>query len=140
MESLKLPQDIEACIYLTKLKEFENYIQNEYVIGINLVSDLFSKLFAMPRAKDIVDSIRMTTEASNILRTIKSKKLWHKFTEEMLQRRSGELDSRNHNKPMFRKSVLFKIGFTKVIQISHGRTKEYLERTKNKVQAPQTTL
>ena len=73
-------------MYLTELREFENYIQNEYVIGVNLVTDLFSKLFALPRAKDVVDSIKMTTEALNILRTIKSKKLWAKFTEEMFEK------------------------------------------------------
>ena len=56
------------------MREFETYIQNEYVIGVNMVTDLFSKLFSQPRAKDIVDSVRMTTEALNILRTIKSKK------------------------------------------------------------------
>ena len=52
-ESLKLPEDIEACIYLTELKQFESYIQTQYVIGINLVSDLFSKLFAKARAKNL---------------------------------------------------------------------------------------
>ena len=85
-ESLKLTQDSDACLYLTELREFETYIQNEYVIGINMVTDLFSKLFAQPRARDIVDSVKMTTEALNILRTIKSKKLWQKFTEEMLEK------------------------------------------------------
>ena len=73
-------------MYLTELREFEIYIQTEYDIGVNLVHDLFSKLFAMPRAKDIVDSIKMSTEALNILRTIKNKKLWTKFTEEMLEK------------------------------------------------------
>ena len=53
---------------------------------MNLVTDLFSKLFALPKAKDVQDSIKMTTEALNILRTIRSKKLWHKFTEEMLEK------------------------------------------------------
>ena len=85
-DSLKLPQDSEACLYLTELREFEQYIQNEYVIGVNLVTDLFSKLFALPRARDIVDSVKMTTEALNILRTIRNKKLWPKFTEEMLEK------------------------------------------------------
>ena len=47
---------------------------------------MFSKLFALPRAKDIASSIKMSTEALNILTTIKSKKLWSKFTEEMLEK------------------------------------------------------
>ena len=55
-------------------------------MGINLVNDLFSKLFNMPRAKDISESIKMSTEALNILRTIKGKKLWPKFSEEHLEK------------------------------------------------------
>ena len=68
------------------MKEFESYIQAEYILGINLVNDLFSKLFSMPKAKDISESIKMSTEALNILRTIKGKKLWPKFSEEHLEK------------------------------------------------------
>ena len=48
--SLKISQDLEACLYLTELKEFESYIQAEYILGVNLLNDLFSKLFAMSKA------------------------------------------------------------------------------------------
>ena len=72
-------------MYLTEFRQFEAYIQTEYVIGVNLVTDLFSKLFSLHRAKDIASSIKMSTEALNILRTIKGKKLWSKFTDEMLE-------------------------------------------------------
>ena len=85
-DSLKISQDLEACLYLSELKEFESYIQAEYILGINLLNDLFSKLFSMPRAKDISESIKMSTEALNILRTIKGKKLWPKFSEEHLEK------------------------------------------------------
>ena len=40
----------------------------------------------MPKAKDISESIKMSTEALNILRTIKGKKLWPKFSEEHLEK------------------------------------------------------
>ena len=80
-DSLKIPQDQESCLLLRELKEFEAYISAQYKIGINLLEDLLSKLFAMGKAEDTADSIRMITEALNVLRTIKSKKLWTKFIE-----------------------------------------------------------
>ena len=45
-ESLKQKQDIESCIYMTTLVEFENYFKSTYIIGQNLVQDLLSRLFA----------------------------------------------------------------------------------------------
>ena len=96
--SLKISQDLQACLYLTELKEFESYIQAEYILGVNLLNDLFSKLFAMFKAKDISESIKMSTEALNILRTIKSKNLWSKFTEEHLDKIISRcLLKRDHN-------------------------------------------
>jgi hypothetical protein len=72
-DSLKINQDSEACLYLTELRQFESYIQAEYILGINLVNDLFSKLFNLPKAKDVPESIKMCTEALNILRTTKER-------------------------------------------------------------------
>ena len=44
-ESLKIQADIDACMFLTGLKEFESYISTEYIVGVNMLNDLFSKLF-----------------------------------------------------------------------------------------------
>ena len=72
-ESLKIQADIDACMFLTGLKEFESYISTEYIVGVNMLNDLFSKLFAMNKASDISESITMSTEALNIIRTVKGK-------------------------------------------------------------------
>merc|ERR1712030_30803 len=80
-ESLKIQADIDACMYLNGLKEFEQYISTEYIVGVNMLNDLFSKLFNTSRASDIGESIGMSTEALNIIRTVKSRNLWEKFND-----------------------------------------------------------
>ena len=85
-ESLKIQTDIDACMFLNGLKEFEQYISTEYIVGVNMLNDLFSKLFAMNRANDISESITMSTEALNIIRTDKSKNLWEKFNDTHLDK------------------------------------------------------
>ena len=72
-ESLKIQADIDAFMFLTGLKEFESYISTEYIVGVNMLNDLFSKLFTMNKASDISESITMTTEALNIIRTAKAR-------------------------------------------------------------------
>merc|ERR1711895_332917 len=46
-----------------------------------MLNDLFSKLFNTSRASDIGESIGMSTEALNIIRTVKSRNLWEKFND-----------------------------------------------------------
>merc|ERR1711888_160526 len=85
-ESLKIQTDIEATMFLNGLKEFEQYISTEYIVGVNMLNDLFSKNFAMNRANDISESITMSTEALSIIRTVKSKNLWEKFNDTHLDK------------------------------------------------------
>ena len=85
-ESLKIQADIDACMFLTGLKEFESYISTEYIVGVNMLNDLFSKLFTMNKASDISESITMTTEALNIIRTVKARNLWEKFNDTHLDK------------------------------------------------------
>ena len=85
-ESLKIQTDIDACMFLNGLKEFEQYISTEYIVGVNMLNDLFSKLFAMNKANDISESITMSTEALNIIRTVKNKNLWEKFNDTHLDK------------------------------------------------------
>merc|ERR1712030_113753 len=80
-DSLKIQADVDACIYLNDLKEFEQYISTEYIVGVNMLNDLLSKLFSTNKASDIVESIGMSTEALNIIRTVKSRGLWEKFSD-----------------------------------------------------------
>merc|ERR1711936_527113 len=80
-ENLKIQADVDACIYLNGLKEFEQYISTEYIVGVNMLNDLLSKLFSTNKASDIVGSIGMSTEALNIIRTVKSRGLWEKFSD-----------------------------------------------------------
>ena len=85
-ESLKIQADIDACIFLNGLKEFEQYISTEYIVGVNMLNDLFSKLFAMSKANDMSESITMSTEALNIIRTVKNRNLWEKFNDTHLDK------------------------------------------------------
>ena len=64
-ESLKQKQDIESCIYMTTLSEFENYFKLTYIIGQNLVQDLLSRLFAKAKPYSYEESIRNITSALN---------------------------------------------------------------------------
>ena len=41
-ESLKMKQDIESCIFMTSFSEFEAYFVNTYIVGSNIVQDLWS--------------------------------------------------------------------------------------------------
>merc|ERR1711888_126784 len=85
-ESLKIQTDIDACMFLNGLKEFEQYILTEYIVGVNMLNDLFSKLFAMNKANDMSESITMSNEALNIIRTVKSKNVWEKFNDTHLDK------------------------------------------------------
>ena len=51
-----------------------------------MLNDLFSKLFAMNKANDISESITMSTEALNIIRTVKNRNLWEKFNDTHLDK------------------------------------------------------
>ena len=73
-------------MFLNGLKEFESYISTEYIVGVNMLNDLFSKLFAMNKASDISESITMSTEALNIIRTVKARNLWEKFNDTHLDK------------------------------------------------------
>ena len=75
MESLKQKQDIESCIYMTTLSEFENYCKSTYIIGQNLVQDLLSTLFAKAKPYSYEESIRNITSTLNVLKILKTKKL-----------------------------------------------------------------
>merc|ERR1712082_510334 len=86
VKSLKIQADIEACMFLNDLKEFEQYISTEYIVGVNMLNDLFSKLFTMNKATDMGESIAMSTEALNIIRTVKNRNLWDKFNDTHLDK------------------------------------------------------
>merc|ERR1712030_79558 len=85
-ESLKIQADIDTCMFLNGLKEFEQYISTEYIVGVNMLNDLFSKLFTMSKASDMSKSIAMSTEALNIIRTVKNRNLWEKFNDTHLDK------------------------------------------------------
>ena len=51
-----------------------------------MLNDLFSKLFAMNKANDKSESITMSTEALNIIRTVKARNLWEKFNDTHLDK------------------------------------------------------
>ena len=85
-KSLKRQVDIEACMFLNSLSEFEAYISTEYIVGVNMLNDLFSKLFSMSKAENIPESIARITEAMNVVRTVKARSLWVKFNETHLDK------------------------------------------------------
>ena len=80
-ESLKMKQDIESCIFMTTLAEFEAYFVNTYIVGSNLVQDLLSRLFSKPRPHSYEDSIRNITSGLNGLKILKKKKLEKNLTD-----------------------------------------------------------
>ena len=51
-----------------------------------MLNDLFSKLFAMNKANDMSESITMSTEALNIIRTVQARNLWEKFNDTHLDK------------------------------------------------------
>ena len=63
-ESLKMKQDIESCIFMTSLGEFEAYFVNTYILGSNLLSRLFNK--AKPQSYE--DSTSNITSGLNGLK------------------------------------------------------------------------
>ena len=80
-ESLRMKQDIESCIYMTTMSEFENYFKSTYIIGCNLVQDLLSRLFAKSKPFSYEESIRNITSALNGLKILKTKKLERNLTD-----------------------------------------------------------
>ena len=45
--------DVDSSSMMTSLQEFEAYIRANYISGINLLTDLFSELFKMPKASTL---------------------------------------------------------------------------------------
>ena len=72
-----MKQDIESCIFMTSLGEFEAYFVNTYILGSNLLSRLFNK--AKPQSYE--DSIRNITSWLNGLKILKKKKLEKNLTD-----------------------------------------------------------
>ena len=77
---MRIKQDKNSCVYLSSLREFKAYIEPTYIVGINLITNLFSAMTM------IQDSIKMMTEAMSVLRTIKGKELLSKLSEEHLDK------------------------------------------------------
>ena len=48
--------DIETCASMTSLSKFESYIHASFIAGLNLLTDLFSVLFEMPKATSMEES------------------------------------------------------------------------------------
>ena len=71
-----MQQDQDSCLFVTELSEFEQYIMSQYILGLNMIEDLLSKLFGMSRPNSSTDSVKNTTEAINVFKTIKSKTSW----------------------------------------------------------------
>ena len=57
-----------------------------YIAGTNLLTDLFSVLFEMPKATSMEESQKRINEALNVLRIIKKRDLWEKLTQEHIDR------------------------------------------------------
>ena len=55
-QSLRMKVDTETCASMTSLGEFESYINASYIAGINLLTDLFSVLFEMPKVTSMEES------------------------------------------------------------------------------------
>ena len=81
-----MQDDIESCLFMTSLGEFETYMKTTYIVGLNMVEDLLSRLFEMGKPANYTESIRGITEALNALKTIRVKKLDGKFTEVHLEK------------------------------------------------------
>jgi hypothetical protein len=80
-ESLKMEEDKNATKYMDSLGEFEFYISNTYVAGLNLIDDLLSELMKKEMPSSASQSIANIQEALVVMKTIKKKKLSPKFTE-----------------------------------------------------------
>ena len=85
-QSLRMRVDIETCASMTSLSEFESYIHASYIAGLNLLTDLFSVLFEMPKATSMEESQKRINEALNVYRIIKKRDLWEKLTQEHIDR------------------------------------------------------
>ena len=72
---LKIPQDIEACLYMDNLSQFETYINTSYIAGMSMIDDLVSELIKKAPPNTYDDSIKNTTEALVVMKTVKQKKL-----------------------------------------------------------------
>ena len=84
-ESLKIPQDIEACLYMDNLSQFETYINTSYIAGMSMIDDLLSELIKKAPPKTYNDSIKNMTEALVVKKSVKQKKLTGKVTERHLE-------------------------------------------------------
>ena len=84
-ESLKLPQDQEAVLYMTSLAEFESYFRATYIVGQNLVQNLLSRLFDKQKPATYEESIRNITSALNGMKILKTKKLERNITDIQLE-------------------------------------------------------
>ena len=84
-DSLKIPQDIEACLYMDNLSQFETYINASYIAGMSMIDDLLSELIKKAPPKTYDDSIKNMTEALVVMKTVKKKKLTGKVTERHLE-------------------------------------------------------
>ena len=80
-DSLKIPQDIEACLYMDTLSQFETYINTSYIAGMSMIDDLLSELIKKTPPKTYNESIKNMTEALVVMKTVKQKKLTGKVTE-----------------------------------------------------------
>ena len=84
-ESLKIPQDKEAVLYMTNLSEFEQYFRSTYIVGQNLVQDLLSRLFNQQKPTTYEESIANIMSALNGMKILKSKKLEKNVTDIQLE-------------------------------------------------------
>ena len=80
-ESLKMEADKVATKYMDSLGEFETYMADTYVSGLNLIEDLLSELTKKDMPSNASQSIANIQETLVVMKTIKKKKLGPKFTE-----------------------------------------------------------
>ena len=80
-ESLKLDADINSTGYMSTLWEFEAYMNTTYVLESNMVDELLSELIQKEIPTTATQSIANNKEGLVIMKTIRRKKLTHKFIE-----------------------------------------------------------
>ena len=74
-DSLKITEDIAACMYMDTLNQFESYINSTYVNGMSMIDDLLSELIKKSQPTSYTESIKNITEALVVMKTVKQKKL-----------------------------------------------------------------
>ena len=72
-ESLRMKTNVDSCAVMNSLQEFEGYIKASYISGMNLLTDLFSEIFKMPKATTLEDSQKRINKALNVFRIIKKR-------------------------------------------------------------------